>query len=95
MRGRVRIHRAEPVAGNAKMHADRGSQYHSRTHRNALRRHETRQSTSRTGFCPDGATADPFFVTLKATVLSCAKVRDPHPARSRSFARTRERSIFC
>ena len=61
-------HRACLVAGNAIMHADRGSQYHSRTYRTALRRLEIRQSTSRTGSCLDGAAAEPFFATIKAEI---------------------------
>lgn len=42
-------HRAGLIAGTAIMHTDGGSQYHSKTYRNALRRLEIRQSTSRTG----------------------------------------------
>ena len=61
-------HRAGLVAGNAIMYADRGSQYHSRTYRNALRRLEIRQSTSRTGSCLDGAAAESFFATIKAEI---------------------------
>ena len=59
-------HRAGLVAGNAIMHTDRGSQYHSRAHRNALRRLEIRPSTSRTGSCLDGAAAESFFATIKS-----------------------------
>jgi len=61
-------HRTGLVAGNAIMHADRGSQYHSRAHRNALWRLEIRQSTSRTGSCLDGAAAESFFATIKAEI---------------------------
>jgi putative transposase len=61
-------HRAGLVAGNAIMHTDRGSQYHSRSYRNALRRLEIRQSTSRTGSCLDGAAAESFFATIKAEI---------------------------
>jgi transposase InsO family protein len=56
------------VAGNAIMHTDRGSQYHSMAYRNALRRLEIRQSTSRTGSCLDGAAAEVFFATIKAEI---------------------------
>jgi putative transposase len=56
------------VAGNAIMHTDRGSQYHSREHRNALKRLEIRQSTSRTGSCLDGAAAESFFATIKTEI---------------------------
>ena len=61
-------HRTGLVAGNAIMHTDRGSQYHSKTYRNALRRLEIRQSTSRTGSCLDGAAAESFFATIKAEI---------------------------
>jgi putative transposase len=61
-------HRTGLVAGNAIMHTDRGSQYHSRAHRNALQRLEIRQSTSRTGSCLDGAAAESFFATIKAEI---------------------------
>jgi transposase InsO family protein len=61
-------HRAGLVAGNAIMHADRGSPYHSGTCRNVLRRLEIRQSTSRTGSCLDGAAAESFFATIKAEI---------------------------
>jgi transposase InsO family protein len=61
-------HCAGLVAGNAIMHTDRGGQYHSRGHRNALRRLEICQSTSRTGSCLDGAAAESFFATLKAEI---------------------------
>lgn len=60
--------RTSLVAGNAIMHADRGSQYHSRTYRNVLRRPEIRQSTSRTGSCLDGAVAESFLATIKAEI---------------------------
>ena len=56
------------MAGNAIMHADRGSQYHSKIYRNALRRLEIRQGTSRTGSCLDGAAAESFFATIKAEI---------------------------
>lgn len=56
------------VAGNAIMHTDRGSQYHSQTYRSALRRLEIRQSTGRTGSCLDGAAAESFFATIKAEI---------------------------
>jgi putative transposase len=56
------------VAGNAIMHTDRGSQYHSRAYRNTLRRFDIRQSTSRTGSCLDGAAAESFFATIKAEI---------------------------
>ena len=61
-------HDAGLVAGNAIMHADRGSQYHSRSYRNALRRLEIRQSTSRTGSCLDDAAAESFFATIKTEI---------------------------
>jgi putative transposase len=58
-------HRTGLVAGNAIMHTDRGSQYHSKAYRNTVRRLDIRQSTSRTGSCLDGAAAESFFATLK------------------------------
>jgi putative transposase len=61
-------HQTGLVAGDAIMHTDRGSQYHSTAHRNALRRLEIRQSTSRTGSCLDGAATEPFFATIKAEI---------------------------
>ena len=61
-------HRTGRVAGNAIMHTDRGSQYHAKAHRNALRRLEIRQSASRTGSCLDGAAAESFFATIKAEI---------------------------
>jgi transposase InsO family protein len=61
-------HRAGLVAGNAIMHTDRGSQYHAKAYRNALRRLEIRPSTSRTGSCLDGAAAESFFATIKAEI---------------------------
>jgi putative transposase len=61
-------HRAGLIAGNAIMHADRGSQYHSRSYRNALRRLEVRPSTGRTGSCLDGAAAESFFATIKSEI---------------------------
>ena len=61
-------HQAGLVAGNAIMHTDRGSQYHAKVHRNALRRLEIRQSTSHTGSCLDGAAAESFFATIKAEI---------------------------
>jgi len=61
-------HRTGLVAGNAIMHADRGSRYHSGAYRNALRRFEIRQSTSRTGSCLDGAAAESFFATIKTEI---------------------------
>jgi putative transposase len=61
-------HRTGLVAGNAIMHTDRGSQYHSTAHRNALQRLEIRQSTSRTGSCLDGAAAESFSATIKAEI---------------------------
>jgi transposase InsO family protein len=61
-------HRAGLVAGNAIMHTDRGGQYHSRAYRNALRRLEIRQSTSRSGSCLDGAPAESFFATIKTEI---------------------------
>jgi transposase InsO family protein len=61
-------HRAGLVAGNAIMHTDRGGQYHSRAYRNALRRLEVRQSTSRSGSCLDGAAAESFFATIKTEI---------------------------
>lgn len=61
-------HASGLVAGNAIMHTDRGSQYHSKAYRNALRRLEIRQSTSRTGSCLDGAAAESFFATIKAEI---------------------------
>jgi len=56
------------VAGNAIMHTDRGSQYHAKAYRNALRRLEIRQSTGRTGSCLDGAAAESFFATIKTEI---------------------------
>ena len=56
------------VAGNAIMHTDRGSQYHSKSYRNALRRLDIRPSTSRTGSCLDGAPAESLFATLKSEI---------------------------
>jgi len=61
-------HRTGLVAGNAIMHTDRGSQYQSTAHRNALRRLEIRQSTSRAGSCLDGAAAESFFATIKSEI---------------------------
>jgi putative transposase len=61
-------HRSGLVAGNAIMHTDRGSQYHSKSYQNALRRLEIRQSTSRTGSCLDGAAAESFFATIKCEI---------------------------
>ena len=61
-------HQTGLIAGNAIMHADRGSQYHSKSYRNVLRRLEIRQSTSRTGSCLDGAAAESFFATIKAEI---------------------------
>jgi putative transposase len=61
-------HRTGLVAGNATMHTDRGSQYHSRAYRNTLRRLDIRSSTSRTGSCLDGAAAESFFATLKSEI---------------------------
>lgn len=61
-------HRTGLVAGNAIMHTDRGSQYHAKVYRNALRRCGIRQSTSRTGSCLDGAVAESFFATIKAEI---------------------------
>jgi putative transposase len=61
-------HHAGLVAGNAIMHTDRGSQYHSKTYRNALRHLEVRQSTSRTGSCLDGAAAESFFAAIKEEI---------------------------
>jgi putative transposase len=56
------------VAGNAIMHTDRGSQYHSRAYRKALVRLEIRPSTSRIGSCLDGAAAESFFATIKSEI---------------------------
>ena len=50
------------------MHTDHGSQYHAKAYRNALRRLEIRQSTSRSGSCLDGAAAESFFATIKAEI---------------------------
>jgi transposase InsO family protein len=61
-------HRTGLVAGNAIINMDRGGQYHARAYRNALRRLEIRQSTSRTGSCLDGAAAVSFFVTAKTEI---------------------------
>jgi putative transposase len=74
MRARLAIdpitaaHASGLVAGNAIMHADRGSQYHPRAYRSALKRLEIRQSTSRTGSCLDGAAAESFFATIKTEI---------------------------
>lgn len=56
------------VAGNAIMHADRGSQYHAKAYRNVLRRLEIRQNTSCTGSCLDGVAAESFFATIKTEI---------------------------
>ncbi len=56
------------VAGNSIMHTDRGSQYHAKAYRNALRRLDIRHSTSRTGSCLDGAAAESFFATIKTEI---------------------------
>ena len=61
-------HRTGLVAGNAIMHADSGSQYHATLYRIALRRLEIRQSTSRTGSCVGGASAESFFATIKTEI---------------------------
>lgn len=61
-------HHTGLVAGNAIMHTDRGTQYHSRLYRNTLRRLDIRASTSRTGSCLDGAAAESFFATIKAEI---------------------------
>lgn len=61
-------HRTGLVAGNAIMHTDRGGQYHAKTYRNALRRLEIRQSTSRTGSRLDAAAAESFFATIKTQI---------------------------
>jgi transposase InsO family protein len=61
-------HQTGLVAGSAIMHTDRGSQYHSLTYRNTLRRLEIRPSTSRTGSCLDGAAAESFFATIKTEI---------------------------
>jgi putative transposase len=61
-------HRTGLIAGNAIMHTDRGSQYHSRIYRDTLRRLEIRPSTSRTGSCLDGAAAESFFATIKTEI---------------------------
>lgn len=61
-------HRTGLVAGNAIMHADRGSQYHSTGYRNALRRLEVGQSSGRTGSCLDGAAAESLFATIKSEI---------------------------
>ena len=50
------------------MHTDRGGQYHSGAYRNALKRLDVRQSTSRTGSSLDGAAAESFFATIKAEI---------------------------
>jgi transposase InsO family protein len=61
-------HHAGLIAGNTIMHTDRGSQHHSKTYRNALRRPEIRQSTSRTGSCLDIAPAESLFATIKEEI---------------------------
>jgi transposase InsO family protein len=61
-------HRAGLLAGNAITHTDRGSQYHAKAYRYTLQRMEIRQSTSRSGSCLDGATAESFFATIKAEI---------------------------
>ena len=61
-------HRTGLVAGNAIMHTDRGSQYHSTAYRRALKRLGIRQSTSRTGSCLDGAAAESFFAGVEAEI---------------------------
>ena len=65
-------HRTGLVAGNAIMHTDRGSQYHANVYRNALKRLEIRQGTSRTGWCLDGAAAESFLATIKAEIGSAS-----------------------
>lgn len=61
-------HRTGLVAGKAIMHTDRGSHYHARAYRNALRRLDIRQSSGRTGSCLDGAAAEAFFATIKTEI---------------------------
>jgi putative transposase len=61
-------HRGGLVAGNAIMHTDRGSQYHSRIYRATLRRLDIQQSAGRTGSCLDGAAAESFFATIKTEI---------------------------
>jgi putative transposase len=61
-------HRTGLMAGDAIVHADRGSQYHSKLYRDALRRLDIRQGTGRTGSCLDGAAAESFFATLKTEI---------------------------
>lgn len=61
-------HRAGLVAGNTITHTVRGGQYHAKAYRNMLRRLETRQSTSPTGSCLDGAAAESFFATIKTEI---------------------------
>jgi transposase InsO family protein len=61
-------HRSGLVADNAIMPTDRGSQYHAKLYRNALRRLAIRQSTGRTGPCLDSAAAESFFATIKTEI---------------------------
>jgi putative transposase len=64
----ITAHRSGLAAGNAIMHTDRGSRYHSRIYRGTLRRLDIRQSAGRTGSCLDGAAAESFFATSKAEI---------------------------
>ena len=61
-------HRTGLVADNAIMYADRGAQDHSKVYRDALRRMDIRQSSSRIGSCLDGAAAESFSATLKVEI---------------------------
>jgi transposase InsO family protein len=61
-------HRRNLLAGNVIMHTDRGSPYHAKIYRSALRCLDIRQSTGRTGSCLDGAAAESFFATIKAEI---------------------------
>jgi putative transposase len=61
-------HRTGLMAGNAIMHTDRGSRYHSKLYHDVLRRLDIRQSTSRTGSFLDGAAAESFFAALKTEI---------------------------
>ena len=50
-------------------HADRGSQYTSRTFRKLLKEHHITQSLSRPGQCWDNAVAESWFSTLKEELI--------------------------
>lgn len=61
-------HRGNPV--DVIVHSDRGSQFRSRTFRNALKRHGLRGSMGRVGACGDNAAMESFFSLLQKNVLN-------------------------